>query len=81
MKSYLGLLIGQCLERAILVMSCTPGHTQLNFLCTERLPQKMCHSISRADEVFDSAVSTWEMAIKQKLGKLELLNRNVGSFS
>ena len=41
----------------------------------ERLPKKMRDIIGHADEVFVSAASTWEMAIKQRLGKLKFEGR------
>ncbi len=40
-----------------------------------RLPTKVRNIVSRAEEVFVSAASTWEMAIKQRLGKLKFDGR------
>jgi PIN domain nuclease of toxin-antitoxin system len=38
---------------------------------TNRLPQRAIELMSEANEVFVSAVSIWEIAIKARLGKIE----------
>jgi PIN domain nuclease of toxin-antitoxin system len=38
----------------------------------DRLPKRLVASIQHADEVYVSAVTAWEIAIKQALGKIDV---------